>query len=146
MSAAAVDYLEVRIGSTEHWTTDLEGTLGLTPRPTYSARTLCGLALAGTPSSPAWVAGQPCEACQALLPCDECQHPGTEHINAHAEAPEVAEFIFANATCWSENICKACNPALHNDALVLGLGTTDPATYTEPTGPSLAELVNRYPR
>lgn len=55
--------------------------------------------------------------------CDECGHEQAEHLNGHAEQPAVAEFIFANATCWAENICKACDPELHNDALVRGLGT-----------------------
>jgi hypothetical protein len=115
-------YAQARIGATEHYTTDLDGQ----GRPTYAARTLCGKGLAGTPESPA--AESYCSACQDLLPCDECHHKGTSHLNAWAEREagreEAAEYIFAQATCWAENICQECQPALHNDALARGLGAT----------------------
>lgn len=112
-----IEYTEARIGSTDHYTTDLEQPAG---RPRYDARTLCGMALAGTPVAP--VSSGPCEACQALLPCDECDHAGNGHLWApafEAAAPEAARFIYNQATCWAENICRECSPALHAQTLAL---------------------------
>lgn len=44
--------------------------------------------------------------------CDECSHEGAAHVNGHDQAPPLSAFIFANATCWAENICLTCNPTL----------------------------------
>ena len=116
-----IEYQEVRIGSTDHYTTDLEGDSSQLERGIkYAARTLCGIAVAGTPSSPTSLG--PCNTCQALLPCDECDHPGTTHLWApayHETLPKVEALIYDQATCWAENICQSCNPTLH--AQVLGL-------------------------
>lgn len=113
-----IEYTEARIGSIDHYTTDLEQPSG---RPLYTARTLCDMALAGTPVAPT-SSGQ-CEACMALLPCDECDHASNAHLWAPTyEAlgvPAASEFIYDQATCWAENICRECSPALHAQALAL---------------------------
>jgi hypothetical protein len=44
--------------------------------------------------------------------CDECDHEANAHVNAHDQAAPLSDFIFANATCWAENICLACNPTM----------------------------------
>ena len=44
--------------------------------------------------------------------CDECNHDTKAHLNGHDQDPALAAYIFANATCWAENICLECNPTL----------------------------------
>lgn len=53
--------------------------------------------------------------------CDECGHEAHLWAPAYEVAgqPAVAEFIYANATCWAENICGECDPELHAQALAL---------------------------
>lgn len=109
---------EVLIGSTEHWTFDEPGS--------YTARTLCGKYLAGTPVSPR--ATDFCYDCQARLGCDECGH-GVGSTDSHLWAPaledrqsprpDVARFVYDHSTCWAENICRVCSPELYAQALEL---------------------------
>jgi hypothetical protein len=40
--------------------------------------------------------------------CDECGHEQAQHINGHDKSGGDAEFVFANATCWAESICRDC--------------------------------------
>ena len=40
--------------------------------------------------------------------CDECGHDVTSHIDAWAS--EASWFVYANATCWAESICRECDP------------------------------------
>ena len=53
--------------------------------------------------------------------CDECGHedhlwaPGYEAAGDKA----TADFIYANATCWAENICRECAPELYSAVLAL---------------------------
>lgn len=51
--------------------------------------------------------------------CDECDHPAADHINGHDQAGDVAQLIFDRATCWSENVCRQCDPALHYQVAAL---------------------------
>ena len=48
--------------------------------------------------------------------CDDCGHEGDAHTNAWDQqqvgAILAAEYIFAQATCWGENICATCRPDL----------------------------------
>lgn len=109
------EYTTTNIGSTEHWTTAT-----LAEYRDLTARTLCGQLLAGTPASP--VADAFCGECQALMPCDECDHPGTEHVWAPAAEERswaAGQFTYEHATCWSENICRLCNPERHAQVLAI---------------------------
>jgi hypothetical protein len=110
-----IDYQPTNIGSTEHYSTAT-----LEQYRDLSATTLCGRRLAGTPSSPTTT--DFCQECQALLPCDECEHPGTSHVWAPAaeERSYVAgQFVYQHATCWAENICRDCNATSHAQVLAL---------------------------
>lgn len=40
--------------------------------------------------------------------CDECGHDGRDHVNAWAVDEVMRPAIFANATCWAENVCFVC--------------------------------------
>lgn len=106
------EYHEARIGSLDHWSTATRAEY-----LTLTATTLCGQRLAGTPSAP--TSSGFCEPCQGLLPCDECGHPGTEHLWAPALGGQAELFVYEHATCWAENVCRACDPALHARVLAM---------------------------
>jgi hypothetical protein len=95
------------------------------------ARTLCGVAL--TAPRPEAMGPEVCYECQRRQGCDECGHglgstdthlwaPGFEESN-----PAAAEYIYAQATCWAEHICRECSPSLYAQALtVAGVSEAEP--------------------
>lgn len=103
---------DVRIGSTGHFTQSASDT-----EP--GAATLCGKRIAGTPVAPAET--ESCSECWGLMGCDECGH-GTGTTDSHLWAPamptpELERFIYDNATCWAEHICRGCSPELYAQAM-----------------------------
>lgn len=53
--------------------------------------------------------------------CDECGHPAADHINGHDQAGPARDIIFERPTCWAENVCRQCRPALHQLVASYGL-------------------------
>jgi len=102
----------------------VEGRLHLAAYAPHTTPTtaLCGQSL-DRPAGPATV--DFCEECQRRQGCDECGH-GIGTIDSHVWAPlaaehsaEAGQFVFDNATCWAENICRECDPLRY--AQVLGM-------------------------
>lgn len=45
--------------------------------------------------------------------CDECGHGPADHLNGHDLPAYAARLVFDHATCWAENVCRSCDPAMH---------------------------------
>jgi hypothetical protein len=69
-------------------------------------------ALGGNPDCEVCAAEPAVDPLDEYAYCDECHHSGRRHVNAHDLDEPAKAFAFANATCWAENICDACSPAL----------------------------------
>lgn len=96
---------------------------------TTAGETLCGLLISATQAGGTFL--NTCQHCLERSGCDECGHgvglagthlwaPGAEAAGSEA----AAEFIYSNATCWAEHICRECSPELYAEAVaMLELGT-----------------------
>lgn len=44
--------------------------------------------------------------------CDECDHESASHLHVDSTKDQrVIDYIYANSTCWAENVCRECSPS-----------------------------------